>query len=465
MRLLVTLVSPATRQSTDIVLDADPATPISAVAAELDRFARGAWEPRSPARPSSGVSLYVDYQRIWQRLTLAEAPIRDGCVIGLGRPDGCVVSDPAGLVDGVVAGGLARGLPADLRPSPDGAGMDFRRPPRQPPTSLPPSSRPVDGFARPAAPPGADRSSLSLLMAALPLVVGLALALLLHQVYLLAMAAVSPLLLIAGALGRWLVAQAAILHGPNDLRIYLLTDASGRAGWEWVRWLPHCRPGPGGSCVAQLGNDAESVTARMAELLAIIAARRVHDGHRGAGPGAGIVVVLDGWRRLRSLPGISRLLGEGPQVGVYVICLERTERLLPAECQSVAVLGRDGLRVRQTMADTVGGVRADAADPSWCTRVARSLAPIRDVGEDGGLRPFVAAGGHWPTPPAPVTPATSASPATLASRPSRPTEVWLASVDWAALGRPAPVPPAARERAEAARRPCGDALANARITF
>ena len=41
MRLLVTVVSPATRQSTDIVLDADAATPMAAVAAELDRFARG----------------------------------------------------------------------------------------------------------------------------------------------------------------------------------------------------------------------------------------------------------------------------------------------------------------------------------------------------------------------------------------------------------------------------------------
>ena len=30
------------------------------------------------------------------------------------------------------------------------------------------------------------------------------------------------------AAGRWLVAQAAALHSPNDLRIYLLTDSSGQ---------------------------------------------------------------------------------------------------------------------------------------------------------------------------------------------------------------------------------------------
>jgi S-DNA-T family DNA segregation ATPase FtsK/SpoIIIE len=580
MRLLVTVVSPVTRQSSDILLDADPATPIAAVAAALDRFARGACAPQQRARPSSAVSLYVDYQRIWQRLTLAEAPIRDGCVISLGRPDGCVMPGPAGP-------GLAPGLPSDavLRPSPDGAGIDFSRPPRQSP-ALPTSSRPSAGFTRPAAPPAADRRSLPLLMAGLPLIIGMAMAFLLHQVYLLGIAAASPVLLIGGALrergggrgrtaaqlagsaertarierdaqaaldaelagrreqcpdpatllgiasgprgrlwerrrtdpdylllrvgtadlpvtvelagpdqvsrrtrvvrsvpdapvaiplaecgvlgvagpadharavGRWLVAQAAVLHGPSDLRIYLLTDASGQASWEWVRWLPHCRPGPGGSCAAQLGNDAESVAARIAELLAIIDARRViRDAHRGAGPGAGIVVVLDGSRKLRSLPGVSQLLGEGPPVGVYAICLDHNERLLPAQCQAVAVLGRDGLLLQQTMADTVGGVRADHADPGWCARVARSLAPIRDVSGDGGQPPFPAADGHRPAPAAPPTPAAPAS---------RPAEVWLAPVGWAALGRPEPGPPAGRQRAEAARRPRGDALANGRITF
>ena len=50
------------------------------------------------------------------------------------------------------------------------------------------------------------------------------------------------------AAGRWLVAQAAALHSPNDLRIYLLTDSSGKASWEWARWLPHCRPDAGQDC-------------------------------------------------------------------------------------------------------------------------------------------------------------------------------------------------------------------------
>jgi hypothetical protein len=149
----------------------------------------------------------------------------------------------------------------------------------------------------------------------------------------------------------------------------------------------------------------------------------IRDGYQGVGCGPGIVVVLDGSRRLRSLPGVGqllgRLLGEGPQVGVYAICLDDGERLLPPVCQTVAVFGRDGLRVQATMADTVRGVVADHVDPGWCARVARSLAPIRDVGDDERRRAGLAAD---------------------AQRPNPPTEVRVASVGWAALGRPEPAP-------------------------
>ena len=163
------------------------------------------------------------------------------------------------------------------------------------------------------------------------------------------------------AVGRWVVAQAATLHSPNDLRIYVLTSAASKDSWEWVRWLPHCRPGAGGSCAVQIGNDAESVASRVAELLAVIAQRkeaRSRNAHsRPAAEMAGgrellwyrteIMVVLDGSRKLRSLPGSIQLLREGPEVGVYAVCLDSDERLLPAECQAVAVVGPDGLRVQQ----------------------------------------------------------------------------------------------------------------------
>ena len=94
----------------------------------------------------------------------------------------------------------------------------------------------------------------------------------------------------ARAAGRWLVAQVAALHSPEDVQVCVLTDASGQAAWEWARWLPHCRPAEGQNCAALIGNDAETVAARIAELQAIIAARQQapreqaragSPGHRG----------------------------------------------------------------------------------------------------------------------------------------------------------------------------------------
>jgi S-DNA-T family DNA segregation ATPase FtsK/SpoIIIE len=574
------------RRTADVVLEADPATPVVQVAAELGRF-------MSNGRTSQGsTSLYVSHQRIPPQLTLLESPIRDGAVLSLGSPEGCLTPEPGGLVEIRVVSGPGAGsiywLPAGqadigsseaadvriwdeavaplalrvfvdgrggcqvipfagvraavdreplaaaarwqpgqlisvgrsllgvayyqppdaaLHPSADGSGIDFNRPPRL----LPPER--VTRFQLPALPSEAERRPLPILMAAVPLVMGVAMAYFLHQVYLLAMAGLSPVMLIGSQLsergqsrktatrraaayrehkaritrdagealeaeraelagqfpdpatmlsiaagprrrlwerrptdpdylvlrvgtadlpssveltdpeqdehrrqviwhipdapvtislrgrgvigvagpgdipraaGRWLVAQAAALHSPNDLRIYLLTDSSGQASWQWARWLPHCRPDAGQNCAMLIGNDAESVATRIAELLAIISARQQaasDAGQREARFRPDIVVILDGSRKLRALPGAVQLLQEGPQVGVYAVCLDTEEQLLPAECQAVVVAESGGVRVQQAMAETLPQIRPDVVQPDWCARLSRSIAPIRDVSD------------------------------------------------------------------------------------
>ena len=54
MRLALTVVSPAARQAADVMLEADPATPVAEIAAELERFIRhGPWSIRA-SRPVAG---------------------------------------------------------------------------------------------------------------------------------------------------------------------------------------------------------------------------------------------------------------------------------------------------------------------------------------------------------------------------------------------------------------------------
>jgi DNA segregation ATPase FtsK/SpoIIIE, S-DNA-T family len=624
MRLALTVVSPAARLAADVVLEADPATPVVCIATELEHLICGDVTECHSGPPGSGnergarvlrfrgarsqgslamaspsphevphpIPLYVNYQEIPSELSLAEAWIRDGAVVSLGSPEGCVSPELAGLVEIRVMSGpgvgsihrltarpadigsgdaAAVGIPDRLIPpvalrifvddrgscqvapyegvqatldrepltapmpwrpgqaiaignsllglapcqppdaalhlSLDGSGVDFNRPPRL----LPPER--VTRFQLPVPPPEAERRPLPIVMAVVPLVMGVAMAYLLHQVYMLAIAGLSPLMLVGSylsershgrktgarqlaaycehkarieydaraaldaergerchsfpdpatvlsiasgprrrlwerrrtdpdylllrvgtadlpsavqltdpeqdehrrevvwlipdapvaislsergvvgvagpadiprAIGRWLVAQAATLHSPNDLQVYVLTDSSGRDSWEWTRWLPHCRPGTGQNCTMLIGNDPESVATRIAELLAIIGARQQaisESGPQHARFRPDIMVVFDGSRKLRSLPGAIQLLQDGPRAGVYAVCLDCDERLLPAECQAVVVAEPDGLRVHQAMADAIRQVRPDAASSGWCTLLARSIAPIRDVSD------------------------------------------------------------------------------------
>jgi S-DNA-T family DNA segregation ATPase FtsK/SpoIIIE len=92
-------------------------------------------------------------------------------------------------------------------------------------------------------------------------------------------------------------------------------------------------------------------------------------------------VVFDGSRRLRMLPGAVQLLQEGPQVGIYSICLDSEEQQLPAECQAVVVVEHGRVRVQQTKAETLPRIRPDGVQSDWCARLARSIAPIRDVSD------------------------------------------------------------------------------------
>ncbi|RCG21389.1 cell division protein FtsK [Streptomyces diacarni] len=189
------------------------------------------------------------------------------------------------------------------------------------------------------------------------------------------------------ALGRWLVAQAAVLHSPADLSVYVLTDPSGREAWEWVRWLPHAHDRQGRGAVALVGTDAASVAQRISELTVLLGARREAMGeglsgteHRWRGPR--VLVVLDGSRRLRSLPGLKQLLVEGPHCGIHLVCLDADRRLLPEECRALVEEDHFGLlQVSQFGERPVQSVRPDCVPPDWCETVARAMAPVRDVSD------------------------------------------------------------------------------------
>ena len=350
MRLVLTVAAPAVRRTADVVLEADPATPVADIAAELGRFIsgdamehhappggggrQGARVLRFPGAHSQGslamaspipdaepfsIPLYVDHHRIPPELSLAESWIRDGAIVSLGSPEGCMFPERAGLVEirvmsGPMVGsihrlgpghcdigsgqaasfrlrdpsipsvalrifadgrggcqvapyegvqatldrepltvpaqwhpgqiiavgssllGLAPYEPPDaaLHTSLDGSGIDFNRPPRL----LPPER--ITRFQLPARPSEAERRPLPILMAALPLLMGVGMAFLLHQVYLLAMAGLSPLMLVGGYLsershGRKARARELAAYREHKARIERDADAALEAEWAGRR--------------------------------------------------------------------------------------------------------------------------------------------------------------------------------------------------------------------------------------
>src|SRR5262249_54536006 len=139
MRLALTVVSPASRTSANLVLDADAEAGGGEVADELARFADGAVAPplaaggtgagarvlqfpgsRTQAAAPGGraatadghAAVFVDGRPVNPRLTLAESPLREGCVVSIGDPRGCVPPEPTGVVEIRAAGGPAAGARA-----------------------------------------------------------------------------------------------------------------------------------------------------------------------------------------------------------------------------------------------------------------------------------------------------------------------------------------------------------------
>lgn len=186
---------------------------------------------------------------------------------------------------------------------------------------------------------------------------------------------------VAERLAAGVVGQLAAWHSPADLGIVVLAAQPASDRWAWVRWLPHVRP-TGGGPVARVGSDDDSTGRRVAELVALLDARReaAADGMRAR---ADVVVVLDGSRALRLLPGMVGLLRDGPAHGITFLCLDDDVTLLPEECRTVVSTAYGALRVEQTGRGLVEAVRADLVGPAWCERVARALAPVHDVSAVG----------------------------------------------------------------------------------
>jgi DNA segregation ATPase FtsK/SpoIIIE, S-DNA-T family len=199
----------------------------------------------------------------------------------------------------------------------------------------------------------------------------------------------------ARALVRFVLAQVATFHAPEDLHILLACPPADAPVWEWLKWLPHVRdraaePGPAvpGSLLA---TTAEQLRAHLKrELHSRLAASP--GPHALASPVSGtagppngvahLLVIIDGFSprgHLGRLPPLSGLLERAAELGATVLCLVDRHADEPAELRvRIRLDGAGGMVLEETgPGGAVGRARADAADGAPCEALARRLAPLR----------------------------------------------------------------------------------------
>ncbi|OLB77613.1 MAG: hypothetical protein AUI14_15615, partial [Actinobacteria bacterium 13_2_20CM_2_71_6] len=190
------------------------------------------------------------------------------------------------------------------------------------------------------------------------------------------------------AAGRALLTQAAVLHAPADLGVVVITGRDTASDWEWATWLPHTLPASSAfGCVRMIATDAAQAEARLSELRRLVeerSAERRTALAAGLPVGRAMLVVLDGARRLRDLPGLAELLATGPAAGVYALCLDAEETALPDECGATVVATGTRATVRRPGLAPVDDVLLDGLVAPAAIEAARALAPLRALGERGG---------------------------------------------------------------------------------
>jgi len=185
------------------------------------------------------------------------------------------------------------------------------------------------------------------------------------------------------ALARSLVCQAAVHHGPADLRVAVLTEPEGTAAWEWTKWLPHTRDAAAGGGARMLAGLPEQAHALLQDLFEASRGRpdRGLDSGRERRVGPVLLTVVDaiGLTEGKNAPARAVLRGAaGPVAGIV---LAPTRDRLPAVCSTVVeVLDADGTATvtRPRLGEVVEGLLVAGVSVETARSCALALAGFED---------------------------------------------------------------------------------------
>jgi S-DNA-T family DNA segregation ATPase FtsK/SpoIIIE len=175
------------------------------------------------------------------------------------------------------------------------------------------------------------------------------------------------------ALARAILAQLATFHAPVDLLVALASAGPAKAGWDWVKWLPHAQHPSrvdGAGPVRLIAGSLAAVEELLADQLR--ERPRFSRTPHAAGENPHIVIVIDG----AEVTGTEQIILEEGLAGVTLLDLSSCLGALTPR-RGVQLVIENGV----VGARGGGGVEwfgsADSLSPVQAEALARVLAPYR----------------------------------------------------------------------------------------
>ncbi|HWF25917.1 MAG TPA: FtsK/SpoIIIE domain-containing protein [Solirubrobacteraceae bacterium] len=171
------------------------------------------------------------------------------------------------------------------------------------------------------------------------------------------------------ASARSLMCQAAVLHGPADLQIAVLTQPERSEEWDWAKWLPHARDPARGGDARLLAADP----ARAGELAGELMERAASDSRF-------LLAVLDSDALIQGRGALGRALLRSDESVSGIVIAESTERL-PAICNTVLELEHgtaEGVMRRPQAGESVDPLLVAGVSANTARECALGLARFED---------------------------------------------------------------------------------------
>ena len=179
------------------------------------------------------------------------------------------------------------------------------------------------------------------------------------------------------------VCQIAGLHSPSELLISAMIGEQSRRNWAWMKWLPHANVenSPlGGSHLASTADTCHELLTRLNELVSQRRALLEKPDGKFRFIAPVVVVVIDETMAIER-HRLSRLLEQGPTVGVFFVWIATARNRLPRSVGAYLDVPRDGdpLVGYTTSDEVIEEIEPEPIGIRTAATIARALSPVKDI--------------------------------------------------------------------------------------